>query len=68
MKKNKSQVSLSFSPILLRPSLLLQTFPRILLFSPFLSSLHPLRVFLRKTHPAPSARLFGAMRRLELWY
>ena len=28
----------------------------------------PLRVFHRKTHPAPSARLFGAMRRLELWY
>ena len=29
---------------------------------------HSLRVFLRKTHPAPSARPFGAMRRLELWY
>ena len=31
-------------------------------------SLSSLRVFLRKTYPAPSARPFGAMRRLELWY
>ena len=33
-----------------------------------LSSLSLLRVFQGKTHPAPSARPFGAMRRLELWY
>jgi len=33
-----------------------------------LPALPPLRVFQGKTHPAPSARPFGAMRRLELWY
>ena len=47
----------------------LSFFPIFLLF--FYSSLPvlpPFRVFQGKTHHAPSARPFGAMRRLELWY
>ena len=41
------------------------------LLAVFLFILHVLpllSVFQGKTHPAPSARPFGAMRRLELWY
>lgn len=47
----------------------LSFFPIFLLFfCSSLPALPPLRVFQGKTHPAPSARPFGAMRRLELWY
>ena len=48
--------------------LFLQAFPYLSSSVLLLSSLPPLRVFPRKTHPAPSARFFGAMRRLERWY
>ena len=37
-------------------------------FCSSLPALPPFRVFQGKTHPAPSARPFGAMRCLELWY
>lgn len=47
----------------------LSFFHIFLLFFLFILHVLPLfRVFQGKTHPAPSARPFGAMRRLELWY
>ena len=40
----------------------------LLFFLFILHALPLLGVFQGKTYPAPSARPFGAMRRLELWY
>ena len=64
-----------FSHVRFRPPLFLQASSIIFPWHSFthlslstLSSLPPFRVFQGKTHPAPSARPFGAMRRLELWY
>ena len=74
-KKNKLQAFQSFPLYFAFIFLSIQAFSQVcfhplllLAFHLYLSSLPTLRVFQGKTYPAPSARPFGAMRRLELWY